>query len=230
MSRFNVVLAFEILLELRSQEFWQLLTTTHFYGLETMERLLLILTNEGGRVNDKRNGKWPHRDPLEEIGTVNLYNFCANAPIASTDGDGRLYYKEPSNELNLPGHCGAYDFFFPLYLSNFTPKQGVVVQYVHIMRDWETCGIIGRLFLHRHEEWTFWEYLGGVMQGTQANTQLRYGDESAEGDLGVTEGYERVVNGSVPSNVVLSLCAGACRHAGCGTKASRHAGNSNCAI
>jgi hypothetical protein len=121
-----------------------------------------------------------------------LYNFCGNAPIASTDGDGRLYYKAPSNEQNMPSHCGAYDFFFPLYLSNFTPKQGVVVQYVHIMQDYESCGVIGRLFLHRHKEWTFWEFMGGVMQGTQANTRLRNGDESAEGPEWSTDGYSVV--------------------------------------
>ena len=37
-------------------------------------------------------GRWLNRDPIEEKGSVNIYAFCANNPIANYDRDGRAYF------------------------------------------------------------------------------------------------------------------------------------------
>ena len=36
--------------------------------------------------------RWLNRDPIEEKGSVNIYAFCANNPIANYDRDGRAYF------------------------------------------------------------------------------------------------------------------------------------------
>ena len=36
--------------------------------------------------------RWLTRDPIEEEGGVNLYNFCKNAPFLTYDKDGRAYF------------------------------------------------------------------------------------------------------------------------------------------
>ena len=38
------------------------------------------------------NHRWLNRDPIEEKGSVNIYAFCANNPIANYDRDGRAYF------------------------------------------------------------------------------------------------------------------------------------------
>jgi RHS repeat-associated protein len=41
-----------------------------------------------GRIYDANTGRWPSRDPLEELGGLNLYAYCLNNPIWFIDPDG----------------------------------------------------------------------------------------------------------------------------------------------
>jgi RHS repeat-associated protein len=43
----------------------------------------------GYRYYNATTGRWPNRDPLEEKGGVNLYEFVRNNPISMVDPDGR---------------------------------------------------------------------------------------------------------------------------------------------
>jgi len=41
-----------------------------------------------GRIYDPSTGRWPSRDPIEELGGLNLYTYCNNDPISTVDPDG----------------------------------------------------------------------------------------------------------------------------------------------
>jgi RHS repeat-associated protein len=51
----------------------------------------------GYRFYNPSGGRWLSRDPLEEIGGLNLYGFVDNNPVSSTDIDGRLGVDELFN-------------------------------------------------------------------------------------------------------------------------------------
>jgi RHS repeat-associated protein len=63
----------------------------------------LNLTNY--RAYDPNTGKWINRDPLAELGGVNLYGYCANDPINQIDVFGLTppfsYYFNPGDSLYL---------------------------------------------------------------------------------------------------------------------------------
>jgi RHS repeat-associated protein len=42
----------------------------------------------GYRFYNPSTGRWLNRDPIEELGGINLYNFCGNAPSGKTDDFG----------------------------------------------------------------------------------------------------------------------------------------------
>jgi RHS repeat-associated protein len=45
----------------------------------------------GYRYYSPVTGRWLSRDPIAEIGGVNIYSYCINRPIALVDSDGRLW-------------------------------------------------------------------------------------------------------------------------------------------
>lgn len=47
------------------------------------------LLNYGYRYYSPGLGRWVGRDPIEEVGGVNLYGFCENGPLGRYDRDGR---------------------------------------------------------------------------------------------------------------------------------------------
>ena len=46
-------------------------------------------------------GRWISRDPIEELGEQNLYDFCANNPTHYVDRDGRAIWRDPT-DVNAP--------------------------------------------------------------------------------------------------------------------------------
>jgi hypothetical protein len=117
--------------------------------------------------------EWPNKDPMGERGGANLYGFDENDAVNKADADGCLYYKKPTDEDGGITSCGSYDFDFDLYLSNPTAKQGVVIQYVDVVEDWDYCCLIGRILLrHHHAEYKWWEFMGQVIKGAQANSYI----------------------------------------------------------
>jgi RHS repeat-associated protein len=119
----------------------------------------------GYRYYKPSTGTWPNKDPLEEKGGMDLYGFCENNPITLIDRDGRLYYTHPNG---FSTQCGGYYYLFDLYLSNYTPQQGVVVQYVDVVEDWYWCCHLH----HHHKEYKFWEFMGQVIKGAQADSGI----------------------------------------------------------
>ena len=60
--------------------------STKYYDVETG------LYYYGYRFYSPSLMRWINRDPIEEKGSVNIYAFCANNPIANYDRDGRAYF------------------------------------------------------------------------------------------------------------------------------------------
>ena len=60
------------------------------------------------RYYDPVLGRWPSRDPIGEIGGVNLYGFVGNSPIFRTDLDGRQFqYADQRPAAWLPHDWGG---------------------------------------------------------------------------------------------------------------------------
>ena len=49
-------------------------------------------------------GRWLSRDPIQETGGPNVYNFNGNGPIANIDRDGRTVYPDPPDPNQPPGN------------------------------------------------------------------------------------------------------------------------------
>ena len=50
--------------------------------------LLFPLAQDARAFYNAQTGCWPNRDPFEEAGSINLYEFSANIPISDIDPVG----------------------------------------------------------------------------------------------------------------------------------------------
>ena len=55
--------------------------------------------------------RWLTRDPIEEQGGVNLYEFCGNCGVAKYDADGRAYFAYRPLNSSITDATGAFGFW-----------------------------------------------------------------------------------------------------------------------
>ena len=61
----------------------------------------------GYRYYQPVTGRWPSRDPIQEVGTINLYEFARNKPISSIDAHG-LCCSIKEFKINITGWAGGW--------------------------------------------------------------------------------------------------------------------------
>jgi hypothetical protein len=100
-------------------------------------------------------GKWLSKDPIQERGGKNLYEFANNNAINALDPDGKITIQ--SGKLKVT-ECGGYYVEFYSYLDNPNPPDGYWVQEVTVTKDVGACKQNTKQQVEH-----FWEYgkLGG---------------------------------------------------------------------
>jgi RHS repeat-associated protein len=95
----------------------------------------------GYRYYKPSTGTWANRDPINEQGGVNLYNFVKSNPVSNEDDDGRLslYGERLSNQPGFKDTCGEYAELWDISLDNQTPKGGYIVQEINQTIDVNAC-------------------------------------------------------------------------------------------
>ncbi|MGA2160405.1 MAG: RHS repeat-associated core domain-containing protein [Verrucomicrobiota bacterium] len=82
-------------------------------------------------------GTWLNRDPLEEEGSINLYNFIENMPTISIDGDGRVNSFSVKFSGGRATTCGGWSNSWT-YTGNFDNSYWLV-QEITIIQNYTDC-------------------------------------------------------------------------------------------
>jgi len=87
----------------------------------------------GYRYYDPNTGRWLSRDPIEELGCINLYEFTRNSPAGFIDRDGRVIWGDENWPRPTPpspgGPAGAY--------QNHQVAASAISKYRAEMNQWE---------------------------------------------------------------------------------------------
>ena len=94
------------------------------------------------------NGRWLNRDPIEELGGLNLYGFCENKPVYKIDlnGCGTWAFGIPSPWGNSPAFTVSYE------LDEKERKCCKGVKVLRYVRKFITGGQVGPYFLDGNPE------------------------------------------------------------------------------
>ncbi len=132
------------------------LFSTKFYDWETR------FYYYGYRYYDPDTGRWPSRDPLGELGGLDLYGFVANNPINAFDPDGQITVRLTALVVN---QCGGYSAQFEFRLQNSPWPDGYIVQEIELTDNIKDCNgkVVRVVSQHFWEAWPIAGSVGPVM-------------------------------------------------------------------
>jgi RHS repeat-associated protein len=110
------------------------------------------------RYLNPSTGHWINRDPLEEVGGQNLYNFSLNDPIGSCDPDGRITVN--THDVVKYG-CVGYYAEHTITPERVHSDSGYIIQKVITHLTYYDC----RKMDYHYLTYTFWE----IVQWTHRN-------------------------------------------------------------
>ena len=92
--------------------------STKYFDVETG------LVDYGRRYYDPYLARWTSRDPIGELGGLNLYGFVGNDPVNSIDPFGRFALSGPGFSGIKPNHFYEHGEHLEYYGTFFDPKSG----------------------------------------------------------------------------------------------------------
>jgi hypothetical protein len=96
----------------------------------------------GYRFYNASTGRWPSRDPIEEIGGLNLYGLVRNGPPLHIDRDGRVSVSY-INSPNVGGQALWIGLGFRFDFEDFARFGNSFVVDMHKQKSWRVTPCVG---------------------------------------------------------------------------------------
>jgi RHS repeat-associated protein len=118
--------------------------TIHFIGTDALSNTYRFSTKSfdavselyyyGHRFYDMKNGDWINRDPIGELGGMNLYCFLSNNPIGFVDVLGRNIFDDVIEQINMI--IEAIDKIIGIPLPKAPVGGGDALLWTQMFADW----------------------------------------------------------------------------------------------